>query len=221
MSDSEIVYNSHGISIDRFESKWTGNNGQISFTRLSIRIKAGQTTIAEVVKTQNTRDVLLSGKWEVRQSLNAAPATTSTITTDAPPPPYSSSAQPARGNAATIRVFDYTGVTRGGVSVIEKRISIASSQSQTPSSFKLILILGMPTDLDAGLVGPKPGCPVLHPGFIPALVVDGSWNIRQRYRTNTLPVRPTTAPLDSWCCGLLLLLLLLGLFLGYRCCPTS
>jgi hypothetical protein len=194
---SETVYNSHGISIDRFKSKWTISG--FPTTRMSIRIKAGQTVILEVTETLRDGtavvlhgEVLLSGKWAVRQTLNAPK---STITTDALPPAYSrlasatSSAEPAKDTETTIRVFDDTGVLRG-VSMFEKRISIVSGQ--TPSS-QLVLRLVMAADLDAGLVSPNPGCPVLHPGYIPTLRVDGSWNLRQRYRTTTPPVQPTNA----------------------------
>ena len=127
----------------------------------------------------------------MRQSLNAPK---SRITTDALPPVYSrltsatSSAEPAKDTETTIRVSDYTIVERG-VSVFEKWISIVSGQ--TPGS-QLVLQLAMAADLEAGLVSPNPGCPVLHPGYIPTLSVDGSWSLRQRYRTTAPRVQPAT-----------------------------
>ncbi|KAK1828676.1 hypothetical protein QBC39DRAFT_144246 [Podospora conica] len=74
--------------------------------------------------------VLLSGKWVVRQSLDEQLTPTSTTPTDALPPAYSSSsAEPAKGDEATVRVSDYTVDHTGDVSVFEKRISIAASQT--------------------------------------------------------------------------------------------
>jgi len=196
---SGTVYNSHGISIDRFETKWTANTMSGFATQISILIKAGQTVILEVIETVGDGtavvphgELLLSGEWELRQSLKAPK---STITTDALPPPYSrlasatSSTEPAKDTETTIRVLDYT-VGKRGVSVFEKRIFIVSGQ--TPSS-QLNLILVMAADLGAGLVSPNPGCPVLHPGYIPTLRGVGSCYLCQRYRTTTPAIQPTNA----------------------------
>lgn len=51
----------------------------------------------------------------------------------------------------------------------------------------------MAAGLEAGLVSPNPGCPVLYPGSIPRLEVVGSWNLHQHYLTTTLAAQPTDA----------------------------
>lgn len=141
---SETVYNSHGISIDRTESKWTGTTG-FSKTNICTLIKAGQTAIMEINETLSYGNgtlgngnatyghVLLCGQWSVHQSLNAP---NSTIATDDLPPAYSrfprgtsrfpratSSAEPATYTKTAIRVEDCT-VVKPGVRVFQKYIEI-------------------------------------------------------------------------------------------------
>lgn len=204
-SMSNTVYNSHGISIIRVERKCTPNTTSgVPIRRIYILIKAGQTTLLQLTETLGDgktvaphREVLLYGKWSVSQSLNAP---TSTVTTDALPPAYSmlasatSSAEPAKDTETTIRVTDYT-VAGAGAWAFLKCISIVSGQ--TPSS-QLQIKLGMAADLEAGLVSPNPGCPVLYPGSIPRLEVVGSWNLRQHYLATPPAAQPTNATTPSF-----------------------